>query len=906
MDTNRLKQIEEIYHEALNVSVAERDSFLKKFCGEDINLRREVESLLAFTEVSDDLLDASPESLAAEMFVGRGPLSLINRQIGRYKIKKLLGKGGMGEVFQADDTELERLVALKVLPIEVANDAERINRFVREAKTISALNHPNIFTIYEIGKADDTHFIATEYVEGETLHSRLKREAMSLKSILDVAIQIASALAAAHRAGIVHRDIKPENIMIRPDGFVKILDFGIAKLIEKHSEPETSAVSQRMKDLTRDGVIAGTASYMSPEQAQGGDIDARSDIFSFGAVLYEMIAGKQLFEGENAIAIIDSITNKELPPLNHLTPGIPSELKRILEKTLQKDRAARYRTANDLLHDLKDIKPDSELQNDFSRAVYSDSERSLTQTSSAAINDAARSVSSASYIIGKTKNHWLAASAGLMILLFSAIGFAYFFYDNQPASASQIESIAVLPFENNDSGTEYLSDGLTESVINNLTKIPNLRVISRNSVFRYKGRRVDSMSVGKELNVRAVLTGRIIQRGDKLIVSAELTDLENNKQIWGQQYNRQATDAFALQRAVSQDISETLRSALAGAPQTIAERETIDAEAYQLYLKGRFFWNKRTAADVRKSVGYFRQAIEKEPSYALAYAALADAYILIPSYSGNSVTGDFLSLSPQEAYTKAKEAAAKALELDKTLTEPHASLATIMYEYEENFAESETEFRKAIELNPNYATAHQWYAELLLRLGRNEEAIAEIKVAQELDPLSLIINSMVGVAYMENRQYDRAIEQLQKTIEMDANFSRAHMFLAQAYERKEMFEEAISEHEKRFILDQKNSQQAAKQTSALREAFRKNGKSGYYRKQIDLYEKGEISWTLTRAASFYVQIGENDRAFALLEKANAEKQLRNIKSPIFDGIRTDTRFQDLLRRVGLPQSAVSN
>jgi TolB-like protein/Flp pilus assembly protein TadD len=464
-----------------------------------------------------------------------------------------------------------------------------------------------------------------------------------------------------------------------------------------------------------------------------------------------------------------------------------------------------------------------------------------------------------------------------------------------------IESIAVLPFENNDPGTEYLSDGLTESVINNLARLPNLRVISRNSVFRYKGQQVDSTSAGKELNVRAVLTGRVIQRGDNLIVSAELTDLENNKQIWGQQYNRQATDAFTLQQTVSQDISETLRSALTGASQSAAKRETVDPEAYQLYLKGRFFWNKRTAADVRKSVSYFQQAIDKEPSYALAYAALADAYILIPSYSDNSQTEDSLKISPQEAYTKAKEAAAKALELDETLTEPHASLATVMYEYEENFTESEREFKKAIELNPNYATAHQWYAELLLRLGRNQEAIAEIKLAQELDPLSLIINSIVGVAYMENRQYDQAIEQLQKTIEMDANFSRAHMFLAQAFERKEMFEEAISEHEKRFILDKKSPQEAVRQAESLRKAYRQFAKDGYYRKQIEMYEKGEISWSLTRAASFYVQIGENDKAFALLEKANSERQLRNIKSPIFDGIRTEPRFQDLLRHVGLPQ-----
>jgi eukaryotic-like serine/threonine-protein kinase len=430
MDTNRLKQVEEVYYAALDVPVAERESFFSKSCGDDPTLRREVESLLAFTEVSDDFLDASPEFLAAEMFAGRGQQSnFINRRIGRYKIKKLLGKGGMGEVFQADDTELERSVALKVLPTELANDSERIARFIREAKVISALNHPNIFTIYEIGKADETHFIATEYVEGETLHSRLKREAMSLKSVLDIAVQIASALDAAHRALIVHRDIKPENIMIRPDGFVKILDFGIAKLIENHSETTATEAGHSSKDLTRDGAIAGTASYMSPEQARGSKIDARSDIFSFGAVLYEMLAGSQLFKGENAAEIINSITKKEPLLIDESALEIPDELKRIIKKTLQKDRRARYQTANDLLLDLKDAKQDLESQNNLKRFDLLNREESPTRNSGTPTDDTTRYVLNAAFVISKTKNHWLAASAGLMILLVSIIGFAYLFFD---------------------------------------------------------------------------------------------------------------------------------------------------------------------------------------------------------------------------------------------------------------------------------------------------------------------------------------------------------------------------------------------------------------------------------------------------------------------------------------------
>jgi serine/threonine-protein kinase len=900
VNTNRLKQVEEILHAALEIPSGERESFFNEFCGEDVELRREVESLLAFEENSDDFLDISPESLAAEMFTEREPqVSLINREIGHYKIKELLGKGGMGEVFLAHDTKLERLVALKVLPVEVANDSERIKRFVREAKAVSALNHPNIITIYEIGKTNDTHFIATEYIEGETLHSRLSGERMNIKSVLDIAIQTAGALDAAHRAGIVHRDIKPENIMIRPDGFVKILDFGIAKLIERHSESAETKAATATKGLTRDGIVIGTASYMSPEQARSKQIDARTDIFSFGVVLYEMLTGKQPFKDESAIDTISSIISKDPLPLSQIAPDSPSELNHIVEKSLRKDREERYQTAKDLLIDLKDVRLNLEFQNKLERTGLPSREESKAQFLSRTTSDTSHTTSSAEYIINEIRSHKPVLTAVLAILLLAIVGFGYLFFANRSANATQIESIAVLPFENQNLDAEYLSDGLTESIINNLTKLPNLRVISRNSVFRYKGKQADSAAVGQELNVRAVLTGRIVQRGDNLIISAELTDLQDNKQIWGQQYNRRETDAFTLQQEVSRDISDTLRKQLTGEQQQrLARHDTVSPEAYQLYLKGRYHWNKRTAADVRKSVAYFQQAIDKDPSYALAYAGLADACILIPSY--NSPTDAYPNDSPDDAYPKARAAAMKALEIDETLAEAHAALATVMYEYEGNFAESEREFKRAIEINPNYATARQWYAEYLLRMGRNEEAVAEIKRAQELDPLSLIINSIVGVAYMENRQYDQAEEQLRKTIEMDANFSRAHMFLAQAYERTEVFEEAISEHEKRFVLDGMTPEEADRKATALREAHRISGAKGYWRKQIEMYESGQISWTLTRVASFYAQLGDHDGAFALLEKAYEKRQIRNLKSPIFDPIRSDPRFHNLLLRLELP------
>jgi len=825
------------------------------------------------------------------------------QQIGRYKIRSAIGKGGMGEVFLAEDTELERLVALKVLPEDLANDTERMRRFVQEAKSASALNHPNIITIYEIGKTDNTHFIATEYIEGETLHERLKSESISLKSVLDIGIQVASALEAAHRAGIVHRDIKPENVMIRPDGFVKILDFGIAKLIEKRVEAIDAEAATAIKAGTQDGLIIGTANYMSPEQARGKDIDARSDIFSFGVVLYEMLSRKLPFEGENAIDVIGSILNKEPVPIQELIAEVPPEIRRIISKTLKKDREERYQTAKDLLIDLKDVKEELKIQNKLERTVPPHREEAKTQIMSATTSDDALTTSSAEYIASEIKNHKSGFAVGLIVLLFASIGFGYWFFTSRSSSTKgQIESIAVLPFINQsgNADNDYLSDGMTETLINSLSQLPNLAVKARSSVFSYKGKEVSVKQIGNELSVQAILNGHIAQRGENITLGLELVDVQTGNQIWGEQYIRKLTDLVSLQTEIARDVSNKLQAKLSSTDEKRATKNyTENTEAYQLYLKGRYYWNKRTATDVRKSIDYFEQAIDKDPGYALAYAGLAKAYIVIPNYTGDS---------PHDAYPKARVAAMKALEIDETLADAHTALATVKEEYDWNFPEAEREYKRAIELNRNDATTHQWYGEYLLVVGRNEEAIAEIKRAQELDPLSLIINAILGDTYAENRQYDQAIEQLRKTIEIDSNFPRAHLYLAKAYEGKGMFEEAISEYEKLSILNGMPSEEAAKETVGLREAYKKSGTNGYWRKQIEIGERRRASQSdtsppLNRIASFYAQIGDKEQAIALLEKAYEQREadVTDLKSPIYDPIRSDPRFQDLMRRVGLPQ-----
>jgi len=903
MNAERQKQIEEIYHAALEIPDGERESFFKESCGADIELRREVESLLAFEKNSDNFLDTPPESVAAEMFDEQEKkASLIDKEVGHYKIKQLLGKGGMGDVYLAEDARLNRKVALKFLSAPICDDKNILRRFEQEAFAASALNHPNILTIYEFEAKGEVCFLAAEYIEGETLREHSKSGLMSLQSALDIAIQMASALGAAHSAGIVHRDLKPENIMIRRDGIVKVLDFGLAKLTEKKevdSETATRALVQ-----TKAGIVMGTVGYMSPEQAKGKDTDERTDIWSLGVVLYEMITSQLPFTGETANERIASILKTESLPLSHYVSDIPKELERIVGKTLRKNREERYQHIKDFWLDLKDLKQDLEFQNKLGRTASPNRKEVDTQVFNHTTSDVANTTSSAEYIASEIKQHKPISIAVLMILLLAIGGLSFWYFGNHSSNPAQIESIAVMPFvnESGNADGEYLSDGMTETLINSLSQLPKLSVKARSSVFRYKGKETNVKQVGADLNVQAVLNGRIIQRGGNLTLGLELVDAETGNQIWGEQYNRKQTDLIALQSEIARDVSQKLRTRLSGAEeQRVAKTYTANPEAYQLYLQGLYHWHKRTPEDIRKSIALFQQAIEKDPSYALAYAGLGLAYGVLPS---NSI---MTKQETNENRIKRRAALSKAQELDDSLAEVHADLGGYKSEIEWDFVSAEKEFKRAIELNPNFASARQWYSEFLSRMGRHEEAFAEINKAHEIDPFSRAVSANIGLRFYQARRFDEAVAQYKKAIEMEPSYPAVHAFLASAYEAKGMYQEAITARRMAGILLEKGSAESSeRKAAAFTQALKTGGAQGYWRKHLELslneYEQGYES--AFGVAETYAQLGEKDLAFEWLEKSFAahEVNLVVIKAkPAFDGLSSDARFQDLLRRVGLPQ-----
>jgi serine/threonine-protein kinase len=821
-------------------------------------------------------------------------------RLGRYEIWSQLGAGGMGEVYLAQDEKLDRKVALKILPAEVSANQDRMHRFVQEARAASALNHPNIVTIYEIDQADSVSFLATEFIDGETLRERMRNESIKLSLAQDIAVQTAGALSAAHAAGIIHRDIKPENIMLRRDGIVKVLDFGLAKQTERPLQTVDPEAPTRAAIKTEPGVVLGTAIYMSPEQARGLVLDARTDIFSLGVVLYELVTARLPFEGKTDTEVLAEIVgDREPPPLARYSREVPAELERIVSKALRKNRDERYQTSKDLLLDLQSLKQELEFEKKRVRSLPSTStkaaeieEQRIAETKSHSAAATTESSERSTTAIELNKRNILIAGAVLLAIALS-IG-AYFYFAR--ARHGALNSIAVLPLVNatNNPDTEYLSDGVSESLINSLSQLPGVKVIASTSSFRYKGKEVDPEEVARTLGVEAILTGRVAERGEDLVISVELVNVHDKTQIWGEQYDRKATDLLALQREIAKVVTSNLRLKLSGAEQgRVAKHYTENPEAYQLYLKGRFYWNKRTGEAAKKAVDYFQQAIEKDPNYALGYAGLADAYQLLNL---------FADASPQEVFPKAKEAARRALELDDTLAEAHSSLAASLFYYDRDFPEAQREFRRAIELNPNYATAHHWYGvTYLAKTERFDEAVAELKRALELDPLSIVINADLGNTYIQARQYDRAIEQLRKTIEMDQNFYFAHWTLGVAYEMKGDTQAAIAEYQKARQLNDDPWVLAL-----LAHASAVSGKRDEALKildQLKLTSKQRFVWAYGFAI-VYAGLGDKNQAFQWLEKSYQDREARITRlkvDPLFDGLHSDPRFADLVRRVGLSQ-----
>jgi serine/threonine-protein kinase len=841
--------------------------------------------------------------------------------LGRYRIVSPLGAGGMGEVYLARDERLERHVAIKVLSGEFTQSADRLRRFEQEARAAAKLNHPAIAHVYEVGETNGLHFIVMEYVEGQTLNAAIHHARIELPRLLKYLSEVAEGLSKAHAAGVVHRDLKPDNVMIARDGYAKILDFGLAKLIEpqsafvKGADESSEAATAVLEQHSTPGVVMGTVGYMSPEQAQGKvrEIDHRTDIFSFGCLLYEAATGHRPFEGDTLIKSLHKLVYEPAPPITEFNPHAPPELQRIIRRCLAKDPEERYQSIKDVALELRELRRELEgveglertVSPESSRETMTDSQNVLSSRASAAQTDEVGSAGTASNVgretvVGAHLHRRIAIAALLAFIAIASAALGIYFYFAQ--GGETIDSVAVLPLTNatGDASADWLADGLTESVIYKLSQMPNLKVIARSTVFRYKGRDVDAAQAARELGVRAILTGRVTQRGDDLTVSAELIDTHEGKLLWGERYERKMADANAVQQEIARAVSDRLRPKMSGEERgQIAKSGTANTEAYQLYLKGRFYWNKRTEDDLKKSIDFFQQAVALDPNYAQAYAGLADAYEVLPSYS---------DLPPEETYLKSKTAAQKAIELDPTLAEPHAALGGDLSEHDWDFAGAERELKRAIELNPNYATAHQWYAEFLGMMGRFDEASAEAKRAQQLDPQSPIINTMVGEMYREARWYDEAVAQFRKTLEIDPNFAQAHELLGIAYVNQGKFEEAIEESRKAGILFGKPPEKVEKHAAAALAAYRTGGARGYWLNGLETAKREAQARgsepSPDELATIYAQLGDKDQAFAELEKLyrKRSRQMNYLKvEPILDPLRSDPRFADLVRRVGLPQ-----
>jgi eukaryotic-like serine/threonine-protein kinase len=766
--------------------------------------------------------------------------------ISHYKIVEKIGAGGMGVVYKAQDTKLDRTVALKFLPSHLVCDSEARDRFQHEAKAASALNHPNITTVHEIDEAGGECFISMEYVAGKSLKDMAREGTLSIDEVLRIGLQIGEGLKAAHAGGIVHRDIKSDNIKVTADGLVKIMDFGLAKL-------------RGVAKITRTGTTLGTLQYMSPEQAQGREADQRSDIFSFGVVLYEMVTGRLPFTGDNEAALIHAVVNATSEPMARYKAGVPERLERLVEKAMTKNRDERYQHVDEVIADLKSTG------------------RNLEPTQGAGERGGSP----------KSKRSRLYLYAGLaLVVALAVLGRVWVF----GPSREPIDSLAVLPLENlsGDPDQEYFSDGMTDALITELQKIRSLRVISRTSVMRFKKTEESLPEIAKALNVKAVVEGSVMREKNVIRINVQLIQASPEKHLWADSFDRDMNGVLVLQSDVARAIAQEVRVIVTPDEQKeLASSRPVDPEAHEAYLKGRFYWNKRTGPDLQKAIGYFNDAIEKDSSYAQAYAGLASAYAVLPEYA---------YLPPSETVPKAEAAARKALQLDASLAEAHAVLGGIASDW----ASAESEYKRAIALDPSYATAHHWYSLNLRRHGRPDEALAEIRRAQELDPLSLIISENVGVTLSWMKRYDEALDQFKKMIELDPNFPWPYGDMAIVHAMQGRLDQAIAEYQKEISIVGRDPSEI----SALGYLYALAGKK---REAVSILDEllkfdREGYRVSVYVAMVHYGLGDTNRAFEWLERAYQEQDgaLLDVGvSPLWAGLHSDPRFTALLRKMGL-------
>jgi len=867
------QKVQCLFHAALEREPGDRQAFLDEACDGNEALRRKVVRLLSAHEQENHFIDSPAYVAAAGMLIHHHEFKS-GETLGHYKIRYVLGEGGMGKVYLAEDTKLKRNVALKVLPDPNGGSEEGRRRLLREAQAAAALDHPNICAIYEVDEARDHSYIAMQYVEGETLEARMAKGKLSLDDALNVASQVAGALAKAHAHNIVHRDIKPSNIMLASCGQVKVLDFGLAKTAAAALIESNAAETKEI--LTTPGMILGTVPYMSPEQLRGETVDMRSDIFSFGVVLYEMLSGRSAFGRNTDAETIGAILHEQPPELSSIDPNMPHVLADVVGKCLAKNVKQRYQTVQQVEHDLNAARTAEFAAVRIPAAPTRETEIDRASPRETAGTDMgrARQTSNLEYLVSKVRHHRQTAILAAVAVLLAAAALSYYFYFAK--GGETIDSIAVMPFVNvsNDPNAEYLSDGISDSLINSLSQLPNIKkVISLSSVLRYKGKEIDPQAVGRELNVRAVLTGRLTQRGDELLISTELVDVKDSKRLWGGQYNRKLADVLPLQGEISREIVERLRLRLTGEEkQRLAKRSTDDPEAYRLYLLGRFY--RRNRLDFQKARDYLEQAIQKDPSFASAYAQLAYVY-------------HNLAFSPsqhEEASQKAQWAARKALELDDTIGDAHAVLGLLNKDLKE--------LERALELDPNSPDTQSFYAKMLWS-KRLDEAIPHMRRAQELDPLSPVMYVDLGKMLNSAHRFDEAMQQYRKALELNPNFRAAHRNLALCYAVQGRYEEAIAE------ADRTRSPENPEGGFELRgfiyglwgkraEALKMLDDLNELSKQKDVHP-GEF-------ALIYTGLGDKDKAFEFLQRKHPMPLLPPLRvDPVWDNLRSDPRFEEILR-----------